>query len=93
MSDWTTQAADTIEKTIVAVRDRTVEPAQRGAKAIIYGVLAGFCILTAALLLAVAAFRVLTIALPVWAAWLVLGGIFIAGGVFFWTRRTGGTSV
>jgi len=93
MSEWTVQAADTIEKTIVAVRDRTVTPAQRAAKAVVYGVMAAFCILTAVLLLAVAAFRVLTLAVPVWASWMILGGILIAGGLFSWTRRTGGTSV
>ena len=90
MSDWTTQAADTIEKTVVAVRDRTVEPAQRAANAVVYGTLAACCVFTALLLLAVALFRVLTLAVPVWAAWMILGGIFIAGGVFCWTRRAGG---
>ena len=90
MSDWTTQTADTIEKTVVAVRDRTVEPAQRATNAVVFGTLAACCVFTALLLAAVALFRVLTIAVPVWAAWMILGGIFILGGVFCWTRRTGG---
>lgn len=92
MSEWTVQAADTIEKTVVAVRDRTVEPAQRAAKAVVYGIMAACCVLTALLLLSIAAFRVLSVVLPVWAAWLILGGIFIAAGVFSWSRRTGGKS-
>jgi hypothetical protein len=90
LSEWTTQAADTIEKTVVAVRDRTVVPAQKAAKAAIYGVVAACCVATALLLLAVGAFKALNIALPVWLSWMVLGGILIGGGVFCWTRRTGG---
>jgi hypothetical protein len=38
-------------------------------------------------------FRALTYAMPVWAAWMLLGGIFVLGGLFCWTRRTGGPSV
>lgn len=93
MSEWTTQAADTIEKTISAVRDRTVEPANRAAKVVVYGVLAACCLLTALLLISVVIFRLLSFVVPVWATWIVLGGIFIAAGLFCWTRRTGGSRV
>ena len=88
MTDWTTQAADAVEKAVVAVRDRTVVPAQRGAKAIVYGLLTAFFVFTAFLLVAVLVFRILNIFLPVWASWLVLGGIFVVAGAFCWTRRT-----
>jgi hypothetical protein len=93
MSDWTTQAADTIEKTVVAIRDRTVEPATRAANYVVYGVFAACCAFVAVLLLAIVLFRVLTYGVPVWAAWMILGGIFVVGGVFCWTRRTGGSRV
>jgi hypothetical protein len=93
MSEWTSQAADTIEKTVVAIRDRTVKPAQQAARAVVYGVFAACCALTALLLVTIVAFRVLTYAVPVWAAWMLIGGIFIGGGVFSWTRRAGGANV
>ena len=89
MSNWTVQAADAIDKTVSTVRDRTVEPAQRAAKAIVFGVLAACCVLTALLLLAIVSFRVLTLMMPVWLAWMILGGIFIVGGLLLWSRRTG----
>ena len=92
MSEWTTQAADTIEKTVVAIRDRTVEPATKAANYVVYGVFAGCCVLCAILLLTIVTFRVLTYAMPVWAAWMLLGGIFVIGGLFCWTRRTAGAS-
>lgn len=88
MAHWTVQAADAIEKTVAAVRDRTVAPAQRAARAIVYGVLAGCCVLVAVLLLAIVGFRVITLVIPVWSTWMLLGGTFIAGGLFCWTRRT-----
>ena len=91
MSTWTTQAADAIEKTVATVRDRTVEPAERAAKAVVLGVLAGCCVLTALLLVAIVTFRLLTLAMPVWAAWMVMGGIFIGLGLFCWSRRAGGS--
>jgi hypothetical protein len=93
MSEWTSQAADTIEKTVVAVRDRTVEPATRAANYMVYGVFAACCVLTALLLTTIVLFRILTYAMPVWAAWMLLGGIFVLAGTFLWTRRTGGPSV
>jgi hypothetical protein len=93
MSEWTSQAADTIEKTVVAIRDRTVAPAQRAAMAVVYGVFAACCAATALLLLTIVVFRVLTYVMPVWAAWMLIGGIFVAGGTFLWTRRAGGSNV
>ena len=89
MSNWTIQAADAIEKTVATVRDRTVEPAQHAAKAIVFGVLAACCVMTALLLLAIVTFRIISLAIPVWATWMVEGGIFIAGGLFLWSRRSG----
>ncbi len=85
--DWTNRATEIVEQTVVLVRDRTVVPAQRGAKAFVYGLLAAFFGVTAFILLAILGFRVLTIPLPVWAAWLLLGAIFVIAGLFCWNRR------
>jgi hypothetical protein len=51
-------------------------------------VLVGFFALTAFVLLCVLVFRLLAIAMPVWAAWLVLGGIFVIGGALCWAFRS-----
>jgi hypothetical protein len=90
MTDWTTEAVDTIEKVVGAVRERTVVPARRATRVIVMGFLATFCILAALVLLVLAVFRggVLVAQGEVWAAWLVLGGIFVAVGVFFWAKRS-----
>jgi hypothetical protein len=88
VADWTTQAADAVEKAVVLVRDKTVVPAERGARMFVYGLLTAFFALTAFLLLTILVFRVLVIFLPVWAAWLIIGGIFVIGGGFCWALRS-----
>jgi hypothetical protein len=88
MSDWTAQTADRIEQTVATVRERTVKPAETVSRAVVFGTLVAFFALTAAVLLCVLVFRLLSIALPVWAAWLVLGGIFVIGGALCWVFRS-----
>lgn len=87
-ADWTTQAADAIEHAVTAVRDKTVVPAQKATRAVVFGLLASFFVLTALTLLVIGAFRGLVILTgEVWIAYLVVGGILVLGGVFCWSRR------
>ena len=88
--DWTVDAVDRIEDVVATVRDRTVVPAQNVTRAVVYGMLTAFFILTALTLLSIAIFRALEAYLPgkVYWAYLVLGGIFVLGGVFCWARRS-----
>jgi hypothetical protein len=90
MTDWTTEAVDTIEKVVGAVRERTVLPAHRVSRLVVFGALAAVCVLTAVVLLVLGAFRgvVLLAQGEVWAAWLVLGGIFVLAGLFLWAKRS-----
>ncbi len=88
MSDWTGQAADRMEQVVATVRARTVVPARSASQVVVFGLLAAFFVITAAVLLTILVFRLLCLALPIWAAWLVLGGIFVAGGAFCWAIRS-----
>jgi hypothetical protein len=89
MSDWTTDAANAIDNAVGLVRERTVEPVQGVARAVVYGLLAALVLIPALVLLTIAVFRLLTIAFDghVWASWCVLGGIFVVAGWFCWSRR------
>jgi hypothetical protein len=89
-NDWTTDTADAIERAVSLVRDRTVEPVQAATKAVVYGLLAALIGLPAVFLLLIGLFRVLVIIYQgeTWAAWLTMGGIFVAVGGFFWAKRT-----
>jgi hypothetical protein len=87
-TDWPAQAAGAIEQAVQTVRSKTVEPAQKATKAVVYGLLATFFVLTAATLLIVGLFRGLVILTgEVWIAYLICGGILVAAGAFCWTLR------
>jgi hypothetical protein len=89
VTDWTTEATDLIERGVEMARDRTVVPAKIATRAIVYGLLAGLIALPALVMLLVGAFRGLVILYGGrdWAAYLTLGGIFILGGLFSWSKR------
>jgi hypothetical protein len=87
-SDWPAQAASALEQAVQTVRSKTVEPAQKATKAVVYGLLATFFVLTAVTLLIIGLFRGLVILTgEVWIAYLICGGILIAAGAFCWTLR------
>ena len=92
--DWASSTADTIERLVDSVRSKTAEPAERIARLLVYGVLAGIVGVAAAVLAAVALFRGIVVLLDVvwqpevWLAHLVLGGIFVLAGLFLWRKRT-----
>ena len=89
MSDWTTDAVDALERVVGAVREKTVIPAQKASRAVVHGLLVAFFGVVAIFLLAIALFRGLVVlAGDVWLADLILGGIFVVGGGFCWSRRT-----
>ena len=88
MADWTTDAVDTLENVVASVRAKVVVPAENTTKAVVFGLLVAFFVLTAVIMLAIALFRVLVVLTgEVWAAYLILGGIFVLAGVFVWTLR------
>lgn len=86
--DWPGQAADALEHAVSIVRDKTVVPAQKATKVVVYGLLSSFFLLMASVLLVIGAFRALVVLTgEVWLAYLVCGGILVLVGVFCWTRR------
>jgi len=89
VSDWTIEATDVVERTVAMVRDRTVEPARTVTRVVVYGLLAALIALPALVLLTIGAFRGLVLVEQgyTWAAWVTLGGIFVLGGAFCWTKR------
>jgi hypothetical protein len=93
--DWPAQMADTIERVVGSVRDKTTGPALTVARAVVYGTFAGVVAVAALVLFVVAAVRVLDSYLPdslfgethTWAAHLLLGLVFTLAGLVLWLRR------
>jgi hypothetical protein len=98
-SDWTVQAADTIESVVGGIRDKTTIPITTVARALVYGLVAGALGLAALVLVAVGLVRFAVVYVgdigwfshnagrPVWAAEALVGLPFVLGGLFFWRKR------
>jgi len=94
--DWPTPAADTIERVVGTVREKTTGPAITASRAVVYGLFAGIVGVAALVIATIAFIRVLDVYLPdaifgethTWAAYLLVGGAFTIGGAFAWSKRT-----
>ena len=95
--DWAAQAADTIERAVGSVRERTTGPALTAARAVVYGTFATIVGLAALVLGTIAVFRLIDNYLPdavfgdehTWATYLIIGLVFVVGGAVLWARRRG----
>ena len=87
--DWSEQAADTVVKVVDAVREKTTGPVLTIARAIVYGIIGFFAVVVALIVVTIALVRFLDVYLPgeVWAAYLLLGLVFTALGLFIWGKR------
>lgn len=94
--DWPAQAADTIERVVGSVRDKTTGPAITVVRGIVYGTFALLVGTMVLVMLAVAAVRALDAYLPdavfgedhVWAAHGIVGLVFALAGALLWSKRT-----
>ena len=94
--DWPAQAADTIERVVGSVRDKTTGPAITAARWVVYGTFAAIVGLVVAVMVAIAAVRALDSYLPdsvfgeehTWAAHLIVGAVFSLLGMFLWSKRS-----
>jgi hypothetical protein len=95
-SDWPAQAADTIERVVGSVRDKTTGPAITAARWVVYGTFALVVGTGVGVLVAIAAVRLLDVYLPnavfgeqhTWVAHLLVGAVFSLFGMLLWSRRT-----
>jgi hypothetical protein len=93
--DWPAQMAESIERVVGSVRDKTTGPALTVARAIVYGTFAAVVAVAAVVVFVVGAVRVVDVYLPssvfgeahTWATHLLLGLVFSAIGIVLWLRR------
>lgn len=89
--DWPAKAADGIESVVAVVADRTVRPLKTLARGLVYGLVGGVMGQIAVVLVVISLLRLLNVwAFPhrVWASDLLVGAIFVAVGLFLWSKRT-----
>ncbi|HLT70927.1 MAG TPA: hypothetical protein VKZ72_12205 [Acidimicrobiales bacterium] len=96
--DWPAQTADTIERVVNTVRDRTTGPALTVARGVVYGTFAALVGSACLVVFVIALVRLIDAYLPdsvfgedhMWAAHLILGLVFVIAGAVLWRRRHGG---
>lgn len=92
-SDWTVQAADTIESVVGTIRDKTAAPLTKVARGLVFGIIAAAMGVTALALLTVGGIRLLVEVLPFdnarssWVAEAIIGAVFLLLGLIVWSRR------
>lgn len=87
--DWTDQVTDLIVSTVDGIRDKTVDPLLKSARAIVYGVVILIVALPVVVLALVMLIRFMDWAIPgdVWIPYLILGVAMVAGGLALWQKR------
>lgn len=88
MAEWSDRAVDTIERIVVAIRDRAVVPTERASRMVVFGLFVGILAVAAFVLVLVGTLRLLAIPLPVWAAWMVEGAALGLAGYLVWRQRS-----
>jgi hypothetical protein len=91
--DWAVAATDRVVEVVDRIRSVTTQPALTATRGIVYGLLAGICLIALAVLLFLGIFRLLDVVVPgdSWSAHLVLGSALCLVGSLLWTRRHTGT--
>jgi hypothetical protein len=86
--DWAVQTADTIERLVEAVRSNTSDRLVSVTRLVVFGLVAAIMGTAALVLFAIFVVRILDSYLPggVWAAHLLLGGVFTLAGLLLWQR-------
>ncbi len=93
--DWAAQAADTVERVVGTVRDKTSLPLTTVARALVYGLVAAIMGVVMAVLVAIALVRAIDVFTGegnVWIAHFAVGGIFTLAGAFLLRKATATTT-
>jgi hypothetical protein len=93
--DWPAQAADTIERVVGQVRDKTTGPALQGARGVVYGTFGGIIAIACLIVFIIGAVRLIDVYLPdsvfgedhVWVVYLMIGLVLVGGGAASWAQR------
>ncbi|MBM17066.1 MAG: hypothetical protein QF628_01320 [Acidimicrobiales bacterium] len=87
--DWAVAATNRVVEVVDRIRSTTTQPALTATRGIVYGLLAGICLIALVVFLFLGIFRLLDVVLPgeSWSAHLVLGAALCLVGSLLWARR------
>ena len=93
--NWAADIADTIERVVGTVRDRTTKPLVTASRAVVFGLLAAILGVVAVILLIMMLTRAIQALLDIWfrhemsvyLSYFIIGGIICLGGLFVLSKR------
>jgi hypothetical protein len=93
--NWAADVADTIERVVGNVRDKTTKPIVKIARGVVFGLLAGILAIVAVVILVIASVRAVQALLDlpfrrsasVYLSYLIVGGLFSLVGLFLLSKR------
>ncbi len=93
--NWAADIADTIERVVGTVRDRTTKPLVKASRAVVFGILTAILGVVALTLLIIVLTRATQALLDIWlrhevsvyVSYLIIGGIICIGGAFVLSKR------
>jgi hypothetical protein len=93
--NWAADLADTIERVVGKVRERTTKPLVTASRGVVFGLLAGILGITAVVLLIIIGTRATQALLDIWfrhemsvyLSYFIFGGIICLGGLFVLSKR------
>jgi hypothetical protein len=93
--NWAADLADTIERVVGSVRERTTKPLVTASRGVVFGLLAGILSITAVVLLIIVLTRATQALLDIWfrhemsvyLSYFIIGGIICLGGLFVLSKR------
>ena len=89
-ADWTKDLLDRLDHYIDVVRSNTTDRLVKVARVLVFGLVTAILGTMAGIIALIALIRVLDIVLPreVWLPYILLGAIFLGGGLFAWSKKT-----
>jgi len=90
LDDMPTKGADAVDAVVDFIQVKAVRPLTLATRAIVFGIIVLTASVVVLTLLAITSIRVLTVYIPgnrVWVSDLIVGVVFVAGGIAAWTQR------
>lgn len=87
MSEWNQKVLETLDAVVDLSTNKIVRPAHKAARFSVYGFVVGMLLTIVLFFLVIAIFRATTLAVPVYVAYLIWGGIFFLVGTLLWAKK------
>jgi len=90
LDDLPVKGADAVDAVVDFIQNKAVRPLTLATRAIVFGIIVLTASIVIMTLLSITLVRVLTVYIPgnrVWVSDLIVGAVFVAGGIAAWSQR------